>query len=427
VLSIARAGGWSAICGVAMAMFHASACAAPTPPDTVVVVSGPLTLEYALALAGQYELGHKAALLRAEAARARIGDANRLSNPRLIASEDNFGGSLGGRHREGTLALGQLFELGGDRSARKLAAEAESRLALAEAGVLGREGWGRAAERFIAAWSLQARLVRLREGQRLTEQAIAAARDRFRAGASPELEVLRVQSRAMSEAVERQRTNSELNLARLEIAAGWGATVVTFDSLVTPEFPLVVGASAGDLLTHPELGRATALEAVSGARVEAVSAARTPDLTVLAGVRRLEEVSGTGFVVGVELPLPLWNRANGSIAAAELELSASAADRRAIEQQLQVALAAATERVRVAAAALDTLRLRVHPARAELVTGMLRAYREGRASYLDLAAEQNNLLDTELALIEAQANFWRAQMRLNQLTGGGPLAPKEER
>jgi cobalt-zinc-cadmium efflux system outer membrane protein len=412
---------------MAMAVFHASACAAPTPPDTVAVVSGPLTLEHALALAGRYELGHKAALLRADAARARIGDANRLANPTLIATQENFGGSLGGRDREGTLALSQLFELGGDRSARKLAAEAESRLATAEAGVRGREGLVLAAERFLAAWSLQARLLRLKEGQRLTGEAIAAARDRFRAGASPELEVLRAQSRAMSEAVERQRTESELNLARLELASGWGATVVTFDSLVTPEFPRSDGASAGGVLAHPELGRATALEAVAGARVQAASAARTPDLTVLAGVRRLEEVPGTGFVVGVELPLPLWNRAGGNAAAAQLELSASAADRRAIEQQLQIALAAATERVRVAGAALDTLRLRVHPAREELVAGMLRAYRAGRSSYLDLAAEQGNLLDTELALIDAQANLWRAHMRLNQLTGGGPLAPKEER
>src|SRR6185503_846244 len=102
---------------MAMAVFHASACAAPTPPDTVAVVSGPLTLEHALALAGRYELGHKAALLRADAARARIGDANRLANPTLIATQENFGGSLGGRDREGTLALSQLFELGGDRSA----------------------------------------------------------------------------------------------------------------------------------------------------------------------------------------------------------------------------------------------------------------------------------------------------------------------
>jgi outer membrane protein TolC len=109
-----------------------------------------------------------------------------------------------------------------------------------------------------------------------------------------------------------------------------------------------------------------------------------------------------------------------------MELAASTAERRATEQRLQLALVAATERMRVAAALLDTLRLRVQPAREQLVGEMLRGYREGRTSYLDLVAEQGGLLETELEIVEAEANLWRARLRLEQLTGTGPLAPKGE-
>ncbi len=429
MLSPARAGCWCAIVVVAGASFRATASAAPTLPDTAAVVSGPLTLDRALTLTGRYELKLRAAGLRAEAAHARIADASRRPNPALSATEENFGGQLGGTRREATVAIGQAFELGGDRRARNATAEAEYKLAAAEAGVLGRAELALAADRFIAAWSLQTRLLRLREGELLTGQAIRAATERHKAGASPRLEILRAQSQAMSQAVERQRTDSELHAARQELALSWGAVEATFDSLVTPEQALTGDTTAwrSRLLTHPELSRASAIEALAAARVQTAMAARIPDLSVSAGVRRLEEIPGTGFLAGVEVPLPLWNRGAGGVAAARRELEASVAERRATEQRLQVALATATERLQAAAAVYDTLRLRVRPAREQLVDELLRGYRAGRSGYLDLVAEQSNLLGTELALIDAQADVWRARVRLELLAGTGLLSPKEER
>jgi outer membrane protein, heavy metal efflux system len=429
VLSALRAGCRCATCLVVAAWFQVAAIAAPTPPDTTAVVSGPLTLDRALTLAGRYELKLRAAGLRAEGAHARIADARRRPNPTLSATEENFGGQLGGGRREATLAIGQAFELGGDRSARRGIAEAEHDLATAEAGVLGRDELAQTAERFIAAWSLQSRLGRLRQGEALTGQAIRAATERFQAGASPRLEILRAQSRATAQAVERQRTESDLTLARQELALSWGAVTATFDSLVAPE-QVLPGDTAGwqsRLPSHPDLTRASATEALAAARVHAATAARTPDLTLTGGVRRLEELPGTGFLVGMEMPLPLWNRGDGSVAAARLELEASAAERRATEQRLQVSFAAATERLRAAAAVYDTLRLHVRPAREQIVDELLRGYRSGRSSYLDLVAEQGNLLETELDLVDAQADLWRAQMRLELLAGTGLFTPKEAR
>src|SRR5262245_35645496 len=183
---------------VALASFHATANAASTSPDTIAVVTGPLTLPRALALAKQYEPRIRSAGLRAEAARARIGDARRHPNPTLNLTEENFGGQLGSGHREGTAAIGQALELGGDRRARAAAADAEYRLALAETDLAGNEGLAVAGERFIAAWALQTRLRQLGEGERLTEQSIRAATERFQAGASPRLEILRAQSQALA-------------------------------------------------------------------------------------------------------------------------------------------------------------------------------------------------------------------------------------
>jgi cobalt-zinc-cadmium efflux system outer membrane protein len=411
---------------VAVASIHATANAAPTPPDTIAVVTGPLTLERVLSLARQLEPRLRSSGLRAEAARARIREAGHRPNPTLSATEENIGGQLGRSHGEATAAIGQTLEFGGDRRARIATADAEYRLATAETDVLVNQGVAVAVDRFIVAWTLQTRLRQLREGEYLTEQAIRAATERFEAGASSRLEILRAQSQALAQVVERQQTRSELEVARRELAFSWGASRVEFDSLVAPD--------DGDPNTwraqpqpHPELALASASEALAIARVHAAKAARIPDLAISAGVRRLEEIPGTGFVAGVEVPVPLWNRGAGELDALRRELEASTAERRTTERRLQVARLAATERLRAAAAVYDTLRLRVRPARAVVVDELLRGYRAGRSSYLDLVAEQNHLLETELALTDAQADLWRARMRLALLAETGPPAPKEER
>jgi cobalt-zinc-cadmium efflux system outer membrane protein len=390
--------------------------ATTTSPDSIPVVSGPLTLERALTLAGKYQFALRAADLRATAAQARIHDAGRAPNPTLAGTEENFGGGLGSEHLKSAVELSQTLEFGGDRRARAAVAAGEYRLATADASVLRREALVLTAERFIGAWSLQAKLARLREGEELTRQAILAATQRYRAGASPILERTRAESQALSQAVDRQRTEAELSIARRYLALSWGDGRASFDSLVADPTPGETDF-APQWISHPELERASASETLAVARIEAARAARVPDITVSGGLRHLNEVPGTGFVAAVELPLPIWNRGGGNISATRQEYEATLADKRATARRLEVELANSVERLRSAAAAYDTLRLRVRPARQDLLVELLRAYRAGRLNYLDLIAEQRNLLETDLALVDSQADLWRSRVRLELLTG----------
>jgi cobalt-zinc-cadmium efflux system outer membrane protein len=399
--------------------------AATTSPDSIPVVTGPLTFERALTLAGRYQLGLRAADLRAAAAQARTRDASRPPNPTLAGAGENFGGGLGSEHLESTVELSQTLELGGDRSARAAVAAGEYRLATADASVLRREALILTAERFIGAWSLQVKVARLREGEELTRQAILAAAQRYRAGASPLLERTRAESQASSQAVDRQRAEAELAITRRDLALSWGDGRASFDSLVADPTPGESGI-VPQLTSHPELERASASEALALARMRAARAARVPDVTVSGGVRHVREVRSTGFVAAVEVPLPVWNRGGGNTSATRQEHEATLADRRATEQRLEVELANAVERLRSAAAAYDTLRLRVRPARQELLGELLRAYRAGRLNYLDLIAEQRNLLETDLALVDAQADLWRSRVRL-ELLAGSHSRPEEGR
>ena len=406
-------------CAAALALVQvaaASARAGGAAADSVPALTGPLTFDRAVSLAARYQLSLRAAELRASASHARIRDASRWPNPVVLGSGENFGGDLGSDRLESTLEIAQTIELGGDKGARSAAAAGEWRLAAAEAAVLRRDLLVLSAERFARAWSLQERLIRLREGEDLTRQAIAAASARYRAGASPLVERARAESQALAQTVERQRAQSELAIARLELAQTWGGDGASFDSLVAV-MPAREPKAVPRLATHPELERASATQELSAVRLKAAEAMRVPDVTISGGVRHLEEVSGTGFVAGIELPIPLWNRSAGTVDAARREQEAAAAEREAVGRRLGVEVMNAAERVRAAAATYDTLTLRLRPARQDLVTELLRAYRAGRLSYLDLIAEQRFLLETDLAVVDAQADLWLSQIRLDLLTG----------
>lgn len=415
-----RAGG----CLVAVMLFLAGAPgaghAATIPPGRIPRIDGPLTLERALNLAARYPSSLRAADLRAAAAKSRIRDAGRLPSPALVASAENFGGGLGSSRLESTVELAQPLELGGDRGARAAVAAGEYRVAAAEAAVLRRELLTLTAERYIRAWSLQARIHRLREGEELTRQAIAAASQRYRAGASPLLEQSRAESQALAQAVERQRAEAELRIARRELALSWGGDAASFDTLIAEPLDRRSEERDGAPAESPDLERAAAGEALSSARIREARASRIPDLSLSLGIRHLEEAGATGFVAALEVPLPLWSRGRGSAAAARQEHEAALAEQRAAAERLEAESASASDRLLAASAAYDSLRLRVRPARQELLRELLRAYHAGRLNYLDLVTEQRNLLETDLALIESEADLWRSRVRLELLAGARP-------
>jgi outer membrane protein TolC len=109
------------------------------------------------------------------------------------------------------------------------------------------------------------------------------------------------------------------------------------------------------------------------------------------------------------------------------EHDAALAEARATTQRLEVERADALERLRVATAVFDTLRLRVRPARQHICDELIRGYRVGRLSYLDLIAEQRGLLETDLALVDAEADVWRSRVRLDLLVGRLPGRAAEGR
>lgn len=363
----------------------------------------PVTLAQALdrAQAGSPLITAAEADVRAAEGRAR--QAGLLPNPEIDLATENVGGTgslTGVQAAETTLSVGQRFELGGKRSARMDAAQAEVemarlrlRIARADLAKEVREAFAQAVAARRRVDSAKNQFVRAESLQKIAVTLVEAGRE-------PPLRALRART-AMLEAVGRVRAaEADYAAAQRALAALWGGSETLPEPVAgedVPPAPLADPTAVLDIqLAEAEVAAAIAAER----RERSLSRA---DVTVSVGGRRLAASDETAMVVGLSMPLGLFDRNQGNIAAAN-------AQRTGAEARRNAALAAALRRTRDATAAFQTaearlefLEKRAEPEALEAVRIAREGFAAGRFTLLDV-------LDAEAALNNLQSDLISAEL-----------------
>lgn len=375
-----------------------------------------LTLAEALELAGASP-SVDVAEAEVDIARGFQQQAGLRPNPEVSLEVENVAGIgvfQGLRATETTLAVGQRLELGGKRRARVAAARAETTVAAIRAEIARADLTLSVRQRFVDAVAARQRL-------RLSEQALERSQELARiarvlvdVGRDPPLRALRAEANlgeAEAELAER-RANDEN--ARRSLAALWGdptppATVdetpLSFQTNAHPVAPLSVLAIR---LADAELYAAEAI-------IDRERSLRTPDLTLMAGVRRNEEANAQGFVAGASFALPFGNRNQGAIAAAQASARAAEAQRSLLVVEAVRNIASARTILSAAEERVGTLENRTVPQAEEALRLADIGYRAGRFSLIELLdatearnAALNALINAREARDTATATLLRA-------------------
>ena len=388
----------------------------PAPNPT-----GSLPLDDALLLALAHQADVIAAAWHLRAASETRREESRLPNPDLEGLVENFGGSLGSGHTETTISAAQTLELGGDRGARARVAAEQQRLAEAELRTQERQVVLDTGERFLEVWWLEQRLRNLERATGVAQATVAAARERTRIGAAPRVESLRAQTVVAQHEIDRRGVEADLARARRELALQWGASEAAFDSVLLPA-PVVPALPppqtlVAELETHPDRMRAAAETAVEAARVCEARALRVPDLVAHGGVRHFQENGDTGFLTGVTITVPLWNRHGALVRSAEAERTAASIREAAVRRRLEAELTATYERLLAARDSYEAARTTLLPTAREALAELNRGYVTGRFSYLDQLDAQRAELEAELTEIQSQRDVWSARIALERLLG----------
>lgn len=382
---------------------------APTAPANLPLLTprsgrlpAALSLQQALEEAEARSPAIIAARARLEAAEARIRQAGFRPNPELSVEVENFlgTGELSGlRGTETTVALNQRLDLGGRRRARVSVARAEVtaeqlRLAIARADLALS-----VRQQFATAVTARERFRIASENEERARELARVAGILVREGREPPLRGIRARSAAAQAGAELEAARAEERASRSTLAALFGVS----------EAPANVVGGLIDLQPVPiaperslEVRLAEAERARAEADVGQELAARRVDPAVGLGVRHLRESGDVALVAGLSMPIPIFDRNQGNIAAAR-------ATARAANANLASAIASAGVRAQNAIVNLDAARARVEalqgaavPEAAEALRLTQLSYREGRATLLELLDAQEAYRNAQSALADAR-------------------------
>jgi cobalt-zinc-cadmium efflux system outer membrane protein len=395
-------------------------------PAAASAAGDALTLERAVALAHERAPSLAAARAGLRAADAGVDAAGVRPNPILGYETENVGGTgpfAGMRSRESTTSLQLPIELGGKRRARIGVADAERAGAAIDARAAAADLTLHTTEAFIAVIAGERRRAAAQARLGFAERAQQAAELRVRNGKVSPIEAQRAQVQTLAARAEADRTARSATLAVAVLAqlTGTPGEMLSADWFDATARDGVAGTPDASL----ELAARDVQVATAKARLVAAQRARIPDVTVVAGTRRFAETNDTAAVIGLSLPIPLFDRGTAGVARAQADIDRAEAERAAAAQTVEQALARAQAEMANAQAAATAAAGPVLAAATETARIARIGYAEGKFSQLDLLDAERSLADTQRDAIDALAAFHESRARLARLLGSAEPLEKD--
>ena len=376
-----------------------------------------LTLESALqsAFAGNPDLA--AAQWEIEIAQGGRQQAGLIPNPVASWDAEDTRRST----RTTTVKLSQTLELGGKRGARidvasraqdAAAQELEQRRNLLRAEVI---------EGFYGALRAQERLELAQRSMALAERGLVIANGRVTAGKASPVEATRAQVQLSEIRLERSRAEIGVSDAYRRLAAITGSANIGFErvesgALNTPALP-----SATQLLARLESTAELRLAELQIQQREAglglEKAQRTPDLDVSIGSQYDASVRERVNLVGVSMPIPLFNRNQGNVLAASRRADQARDLRNATELRLRTETRQALDLWATANSEVRAFNQVILPAAQSAVDSATRGFEMGKFNFLEVLDAQRTLIAARTQYLAALAQATDAWVRIERIYG----------
>lgn len=357
----------------------------------------------------------RAADVDVDAAAAEELAAGVRDNPSAAADREQVFGD--GGEAEHVLALDLPLDLSGRRGHRVAAAKARTAAARALRGATDVEVALDARAAYREAAYLRARAALLGDGRGDLARAVEIVRARVAAGDSAAYEVERVELELLEYDDELAEAELERDAAERALGARLGlGPIETTGEVALPAAPPALDSLASTIAARPEVVALDHLDEAADAEAAAAARAWFPAIVLTGGAKSLggDDAVRWGYVVGVGVELPLFDRGRAERARARVS-----------RRRVEVARAGLVERTatRIAAAREHLTRRRAlaeqsAAARAERVDTLIgaaeAAYREGGAladlldAYRVRRRAQLRALELRHDAAVAEVELWRA-------------------
>jgi outer membrane protein, heavy metal efflux system len=362
------------------------------------------------------------ALREVEAAQGALSQAGALQNTSLgIEVEDLRAGN-----RSTTVTLSQPLELGGKRAARITAAEGALHAARAQYELTSAQLQANVTAAFLATLLSQERVRLAQESLDIARSSSVAASKRVQAGKISPLEETRSKVAEANVRLELAQAQAELNAQMQELRAllAGGASFDTLDgnALQLPSLPPIE-----ELQARVEQSPTMRMARLQTQRLRALAdleqAKRTPDIAVSLGMQRIQQEGRSIAIVGVSIPLPVFDTNRGNIVEALRRRDKSEDDARATELRLRADLAIARQRLDIASQEVMAVRAEILPAAQMAFNAATQGFELGKFEYLDVLDAQRTLLQARAQYLLSLGDSHRAVADVARLLGNNPFQP----
>ena len=377
-------------------------------------LSLPQALQRALA---QPEL--QAAQLEWQASGHDVQQAGRWANPELSLELENAN-----RHeRTGTVLLSQPLQLGGKRAARVQLAERGQDVAQAELAIRQAEVRAAVSTAFVEVLVAQERLQLAQAALVVASHGLDAARKRVEAGKVSPVEATKAQVTEAQARLALMQAQGEHGRALQVLRAVMGLnpldeSVQDLDgSALEVALPPSLEQVLAQLASSPAQRKSQAEVAQWSAQAEVARSLRTPDVSVQLGIKRERDAGRNQLIVGLSMPLPLFDRnQDAELAALKRRDKAQAQSAAAVLSQRQAVLAA-HQRWLLAAQSAQLLQDTVLPGAQTAFVAARKGFALGKFSHLEALDAQRTWLEARVQQLSALADAYRAAGELERLLG----------
>lgn len=364
------------------------------------------------------------------------------NNPDLAAAQWEIGISQGDRQQAGlipnpelsweaedtrrnsrttTVMINQPIELGGKRGARiEVASRAQDAAGIElerKRNVLRAE----VIQAYYSSSTAQQRLVLARESLELAERGLRVAEGRIKSGKSSPVEGTRAEVQLSEVRLELRRAERDEASAYQQLARVLGAPSPTFASVSASSHAMPTVPNPSLLLNRigetAELRLAKLQIDQREASLGLEKAQRIPDLTVSVGSQYDERERERVNVVGLSMPIPLFNRNQGNVLAAARRTDQARDLRNATELRLRTETQTTLDQWVTANAEVTSFNQTILPAAQSAVDIATRGFEMGKFNFLDVLDAQRTLISARTQYIQAIAEATDAWVRIERIFG----------
>ena len=407
---------------IALTAGAAFAQALPAVQDTVnsglqAEAAALLTPQKAIALALDGNLDLAIARREIEATQGQVIQGQARPNPELAyLLEDQRA-----QTRTQSVQINLPIEMGGKRAARITAAERGRDIAVEELNVRRVEVRAAVIAAFFETLAAQERAALAQASADLARRATDAVAKRVAAGKVSPVEETKARVAEAGVRVELAQAQSEQRSARARLASLLGAN--------PPRFTQVAG-SVGDLPVIPSLDdiqqRLSASSALRRARLEVERrrsladverSKQTPDITVSLGVKRPNELQRNQLMLGVSVPLPLFDRNQGNLLEALKREDKARDELQALNVRLDTEVLQARERLASVRGEIDVLQREVLPGAKSAYDAATVGFENGKFNFLEVLDAQRTYFAAKSQYLKALAEAHRAAADMDRVIG----------